>query len=193
MNIFDNEVVKKEINKLEKLIVLADDREAKEDIQVLREALVRLDEELINGNEPFAIIECNMWAECHSSLSIILEEFDLRIDPHGEVVEEHDVFVVRKHPTKREFSMEVEKIMTLSTSHIKDETANYLADESRGELVVYKKDQFGWFIFIGSDEPFNNVPFELLKVIEFAREHGCAWLCLDRDGQLNKDLPIHQW
>ena len=84
--------------------------------------------------------------------------------------------------------LEIQKIMTLSTAHIKEQTAKFL-DKS-----AYKKSEYGWFLPI-EDRSYDTttIPEDLKKVIEFAKDHGCSWLCLDRDGPILDYLDTYEW
>lgn len=89
----------------------------------------------------------------------------------------------------------IDKMMTLSTAHISEETAYLLDDEltvTKWGLIAYEKSAYGWFINLGFDELFN-VPLDLLHCINYALENGCSWLCLDRDGDEADDLPTYDW
>ena len=86
--------------------------------------------------------------------------------------------------------LEIYKMLTLSTAHIKPETAKWL-DKANSCSPVYKKDEFGWFIFIDYSEKHDNIPKDLAKVIDFAKKNGCSWLCLDRDANETKLLPVY--
>ena len=48
----------------------------------------------------------------------------------------------------------VSKMMTISTAHIRDETADGLDNQDgfRSGLAVYEKNEFGWFAHIGNVE-----------------------------------------
>lgn len=89
----------------------------------------------------------------------------------------------------------IDKMMTLSTAHISEETAHLLDDEraaTKWGLIVYNKSVYGWFLNLGFDELFN-IPMDLLKCINYALDHGCSWLCLDRDGDTTLELPTYDW
>lgn len=89
--------------------------------------------------------------------------------------------------------MEISKMLTISTAHIRKETPELLDDGIR-YLIVYKKDEYGWFIFVPSYE--NNVSKampDLHRLLVFAKDMDCEWLCLDRDGEILEYLPIYKW
>lgn len=108
--------------------------------------------------------------------------------------------------------MQLQKIMTLSTAHIKPSTAELLdklADpnlhypdvpEPDG-IIVYSKDTYGWFLYICEDgveaelEAFGNdkIPKDLSDCISFAFAHECSMLCFDQgEGELSSDvLPVY--
>lgn len=80
MDIFENEVVKQELSRLNHLIGTDDGRDVKYDINILRIALKKINDELLNGKNNFTIVECNMWEECHNSLDKIIYELGLKYD-----------------------------------------------------------------------------------------------------------------
>lgn len=103
-------------------------------------------------------------------------------------------------------ALEICKMLTLSTAHIKPYTAELLMTEfatSEWEgLTVYDKsyitpDSYGWFIYIRDqlpdDEADSSIPADLLACVELALKHGCTVLCLDRDGSTTALLPEYEW
>lgn len=97
--------------------------------------------------------------------------------------------------------LEINKMLTISTAHIKPSTAKMLDEEANvGELglTVYPKGPaeapFGYFIYINPDESVSQtLPEELSNALVFATEHGCNILCLDGDGEIIEELPTFDW
>ena len=90
--------------------------------------------------------------------------------------------------------MEISKMITVSTGHISKETAELLENDNIYGLIVYQKDEYGWFIFLSEeDDYYVSIPDELLKLIKFAKDLGCSWLCLDRDGDVLEYLEVFDW
>lgn len=101
--------------------------------------------------------------------------------------------------------MEITKMLTISTAHITQETAELLdkvcKDGGYSRLIVYNKvakyiggtEEYGWFIYCKVGLPDLNVPEDLLKVMCFARDNDCDWLCLDRDGDVVDSLDKYKW
>lgn len=94
--------------------------------------------------------------------------------------------------------MEISKMLTMSTAHIKKSTAEWLQNEWQqcSSLTVYKKDDYGWFIFVASEVFYGeqvNVPEDLACAIDMAKKVDCDWLCLDSDGEKIDDLPEFKW
>lgn len=102
--------------------------------------------------------------------------------------------------------MEITKMLNVSTAHISEITAELLDKSKSYELhnVVYNKKEYGWFIYLDKDnldnyyEPYNKedyfyVPEELLKLMKFAKDVGCDWLCLDRDGEVLDYFETFNW
>lgn len=92
---------------------------------------------------------------------------------------------------------EIEKICTLSTSHITAKTERMLQQECYSNamgLTVYQKSEFGFFIFI--PEKFweiAEIPKELKDCMAVAMENECQWLCLDCDALEHDGLAIFDW
>ena len=94
----------------------------------------------------------------------------------------------------------ISKMITLSTAHITEETNQLLSKAADNtitnfSITVYKKDEYGYFIYI-SDDTTNTLPSDLTDLIIFAKELDCEILCLDRDGEIlpflkKYDISIH--
>jgi hypothetical protein len=97
---------------------------------------------------------------------------------------------------------EIIKMLTLSTAHITEETANELDTEAKScglsdiPFAVYREDDYGWFICLSShlellDEIY--LPEDFKACCYLAKENDCEWLRLDRDGEIVPDLPTYDW
>lgn len=87
--------------------------------------------------------------------------------------------------------MEISKMLTVSTAHINKETAKMLDGDI--DIVIYDKGVYGWFIHIPDDPEEYNIPQELLKLMKFAKDLDCDWLCLDSDGEILDYLETYEW
>lgn len=92
--------------------------------------------------------------------------------------------------------MDITRMLTLSTAHITPDTRFILdhVDEHSDELdkiVVYPKDEYGWFIYIMEEMGAHALPADLQACIDLAKEHHCTMLCLDRDGDILEDLAVY--
>lgn len=93
--------------------------------------------------------------------------------------------------------LEITKMMTISTAHITEETANRLnrdPNDNNLGICVYPKSEYGWYIPI--DKELINVkglPEDLVKVMKFAASMDCQTLCLDCDANICEELPIFDW
>lgn len=91
--------------------------------------------------------------------------------------------------------MEISKMLTISTAHIRPETAKFLDKEEKEcgtGLIVYNKSEFGWFVFV-PDAGCLDTPIDLHECLLLAHLNGCDWLCLDRDGERVDDLQEYEW
>lgn len=90
--------------------------------------------------------------------------------------------------------MDITRCLTISTAHIKKSTADMVDAEEIFDMVVYKKDEFGWWIVTAPNilrDP--DVPSDLKACIKLALKYDCEWLCLDRDGDYVASLPSYDW
>lgn len=90
---------------------------------------------------------------------------------------------------------EITKMLTLSTAHIRPETANLLETEPETNhmcLSVYQKladgESCGWFIYLGRPGTARHIPADLHACMRLARSNDCGILCLDRDGPEDASL-----
>ena len=92
--------------------------------------------------------------------------------------------------------MEISKMLTISTAHITEETAKRLQNDNHNGVIVYQKDEYGWFIFVDEDcmhEYENEIPKELFRLMKFTKANGCDWLCLDNDGEELEYFETYEW
>jgi len=92
--------------------------------------------------------------------------------------------------------MEISKMLTISTAHITEKTADLLEielDNDNMQLCVYNRADFGWFIHIPDDCEDCDIPQDLLTLIKFAKDIECDWLCLDCDGEVLEYLDSYEW
>lgn len=94
-------------------------------------------------------------------------------------------------------NMDIEKILTISTAHITEETNIILQNAEFNNLClsVYQKECYGYWIYIGKSAKIYRevIPEDLLDCIEFARQNDCQWLCLDCDAKETSELPTYDW
>lgn len=91
-------------------------------------------------------------------------------------------------------------MMEISTAHIKEQTSLFLNDEDRINdvgMIVYKKEDCGWFIWISGklERDYGNkeIPEDLWECMVYAWESNCDWLVLDHDGEVDEYLETYEW
>ncbi|MFJ8236376.1 hypothetical protein ACIQ34_11585 [Ureibacillus sp. NPDC094379] len=105
--------------------------------------------------------------------------------------------------------LHINKVLTLSTAHIKLDTAVYILDlieqgkeTGWNELVIYDKPGSGWMIntsdvedeeLMVSEDVIPMLPFELLDLLRLAKDHDCEWLCLNKYIEPMDGLPVFDW
>lgn len=107
-------------------------------------------------------------------------------------------------------SLEIHKMLALSTSHLSERTCNeYLLAATRDLLngasadslivpsvIAYEKRDYGWFVWVPenpADSEGEDIPLELRSAIHVARVHGCGWVMFDRDAPVIDELPHYDW
>lgn len=96
--------------------------------------------------------------------------------------------------------MEISKVITLSTAHISKKTGDMIdADPVTNTLglCIYPKADYGWFIVIDDNAIYQakteSIPEDLARLILFANDIGCSYLCLDCDGEVIPYLYKYDW
>lgn len=88
--------------------------------------------------------------------------------------------------------VQIETIYTVSTAHITKETAEWL-DTDPEDLVVYRKEDYGWFIAVGGIDDLIGIPGDLVFLIGAAIGADCDWLQIDRDVKVTDGLLTFEW
>ena len=94
-----------------------------------------------------------------------------------------------------EMSKSIERMLVLSTAHITQQTSELLAADAMGELVVYPKNGYGFFVLVPTEESqtVSDCTEDLQACMALAKESGCQWLMLDRDAETIETLPTYDW
>lgn len=104
-------------------------------------------------------------------------------------------------------SLEIGKLLTISTAHISRETADLLdlavKDDTELSLpVVFMKGEYGYVVHISEEltgdreadrKLYSDTPDDLYACQKLALENGCDWLVLDCDGNYADELPVYSW
>ena len=105
--------------------------------------------------------------------------------------------------------MEITKMLTISTAHVKPSTHKELIRASDPHFqstcvfdynipfAVYRKGDYGFIIYITEDTMDRALmgelcPNDLTKVALYTVDHECNVLCLDADGEILPDLPNYK-
>lgn len=87
--------------------------------------------------------------------------------------------------------MELSKILQVSAEHVKPSTLQLLANSSINDLVVYPKEEFGFFVVANtSGLCLCEVPSELAYLLGAAEAQGCYYLELDHDFPISPNLQV---
>lgn len=91
-------------------------------------------------------------------------------------------------------SLEISKVLTVSTSHITDYAYERLISDDC-PLAVYKKGNCGLFVYLPEelDGYFQTVPASVTAVMTYAKANGCSMVCFDSDGPVMSKLPVYEW
>ena len=90
---------------------------------------------------------------------------------------------------------EISSLITISSAHISDESAEMLdkeAEKNNLGLSVFKY-EYGWRIYIPeeSENVPENIPEDIATCMSYAAEHNCLWLTIDGDGETVQELPVY--
>lgn len=111
---------------------------------------------------------------------------------------------MKKHRKRKRDKM-IKQIITLSTAHISEGTAELLKREPKEhlmEICVYSTNN-GWFIpinYLTNDRISMNIrfgnttiPYDLRRVINYAKVKGCDWIYLNHEVEKVSELPEYNW
>lgn len=92
-------------------------------------------------------------------------------------------------------SLEISRMLTLSTGHLTEETRVMLdVNDDELYLPVFPKD-YGWLICLTDwdeyDEDIESLPDDLRLCLQFADDHDCEWICFDSDSATVSSLPLY--
>ncbi len=87
--------------------------------------------------------------------------------------------------------MEITKMLTLSTAHLKDETVELLDSNSTDVPPHYNKADYGWFVYVPEylKEYSSVAPADLMACLRLAQKKNCTWVMFDRDADPIRELP----
>jgi len=95
------------------------------------------------------------------------------------------------------------KMLDLSTAHLPENVCQNLNDYPG--VTADERSMYGWLGWVPEDidahlaeyndvrEPEELPPSELVTIWRYAQAHGCKYVLLDRDANLNPDLPTWEW
>ncbi|WP_437387427.1 hypothetical protein [Brucella intermedia] len=109
------------------------------------------------------------------------------------------IMVLKKHGinvTDQVMHPQMDKVLTISTGHVTEATAERLSKDNIPGTIVFEKGVYGWLLWTGiepDEETLAGIPVELWQVIQFAKSLGCEWLMLDRDADQITALEVWDW
>ncbi|MDY7043646.1 hypothetical protein RVS70_05445 [Virgibacillus sp. M23] len=73
-------------------------------------------------------------------------------------------------------------MLEISTGNISIDTKTWLSKQQDiCDIVVYKKEEYGWFIPLYEEINKECIPNDLKKIIEHAEKNNLEWVMFDRD------------
>lgn len=82
-------------------------------------------------------------------------------------------------------SLEITKMLVISTGHLTEETCN-------SGKIGYEKGEYGVFVWV-PPEVDEDAPQDLRVCHHLARINDCDWLMFDRDADTVDELPLYDW
>lgn len=95
-------------------------------------------------------------------------------------------------------SLEIHKMLVLSTAHVMSSTADELEfGETKADWKPAFTREEGWVFYVpgasADDSRYNDAPNDIRMLIEFARDQGVQWLMFDSDGPTVDNLEVYEW
>lgn len=159
----------------------------------------------MNINEAVKIL----WANACCTLADVCNECSFsdnateKATPECENMNEDQLRVAVKKMAEmfKEQKHEISNMLTISTAHIKPETAKWLERQWEifdSSIVIFSKGVYGWFVLTDYPEDelqevYNTIPDDLVAIFKLSKELCCEWVCLDRDAETVPDLLIYEW
>jgi hypothetical protein len=88
--------------------------------------------------------------------------------------------------------LEIDKILTLSTAHISEETNRILTEDPDRFVFSVRANEYGYFLSTAAVGQQTN-PEDIQAIMAFAVSHGCSYVNLDRDGSVVPGLKEYDW
>jgi hypothetical protein len=98
---------------------------------------------------------------------------------------------------------EIDKVISLSTGHVTQEDMDLIDEHCttpRAPLLCAADPYGGWLYAPDNEEYIANIMDDgysasLVKVLRYARKHGCKYVRLDRDVPLEEteEIDVHEW
>ena len=96
----------------------------------------------------------------------------------------------------------VQKMLCLSTAHLKEETMSRIIDGDLDAIPTYKKEDpsypgeiYGCWVCVDciddADENRDNIPEDLMDAMKYARSVGASWIMFDRDAEVLGELALY--
>lgn len=87
--------------------------------------------------------------------------------------------------------LEIARMLICSTAHLTKIEAKGL------EIGGYSRGEYGFLLYVGSElDPVPEIPLKsdgLVGAMQTARDAGCVYLLLDRDGEKIANVPTYEW
>lgn len=98
--------------------------------------------------------------------------------------------------------MEITNMLTISTAHIAESTANFLEElvnnkhSDRFDVPMVMQHTYGFIIWVGQDDitpKEYGISEDLRACMQLAYNNACHWLNLDSDAEIVPDLETFDW
>lgn len=84
------------------------------------------------------------------------------------------------------------KYLDISTSHITENTCQYIETHLGEACSSFAKNyEYGFYIPVVNDIDINTMPEDLRTIIQYAKSKNCSLICIDRDADIELDLPTY--
>jgi hypothetical protein len=92
----------------------------------------------------------------------------------------------------------INNVLEVSTSHITASTNDWIDNMVKSPMPGFMAHPtgYGWMIPVLHYKDMThitNIPRDLIALIYYAKGNDCSWISIERNGDIEKELPYYEW